>query len=354
MASRVRAIAAAALLALLAACGSGTSETPPPSAPPTAAATTAPAELPPAPEPAVAPPPPTTPPGTLVTTGSPVEGVVVDDRTRTVVAALRDRRLALLDADSGAVRSVVGVGATARHLQLAGPGGPVLVTGEDTDLLVQVGLPAGQVVASTRVGRQPHDAALDPASGRIVVADELAGSTSFVLGDRSVARVPGPVQPGGLTVAAGRAGVVDVRGATVVVYDVAAARELARLPAGNGPTHAVPLGGDRILVADTRGDALLTYSLGGTPRQLASLPQPGNPYGLAVDEARGRVYVALSATNEVLRYDLDGEGGLRRVGPAVPTVQQANSLGVDPRTGRLFVGSAVGSGQVQLLSPPEG
>lgn len=337
--------------ALLAGCGGSSGRTAPT---PTPSATSSVDALPPAPEPAVAPPPVRTPAGRVVDVGSPVEGIVVDGPTNTVVAALRDRRLALLDARTGNVRTTVVVPGTARHLQLAKPGGPVLVPGEDTDLLAQVSLPAGQVVASTRVGRQPHDAGFDPASQRIVVADELAGSVSFVAGDRSVAQLPGPVQPGGLAVTDGRAGVVDVRGAAVYVYDVAAAREVARLPAGNGPTHAVPLGHGRILVADTRGNALLVYRLDGTPSGPERYDQPGTPYGLAVDPDRSRVYVALSATNEVLRFDLLPDGRLRRVGDPLPTVQQPNSLAVDPRTGSLFIGSSAAPGQVQLTSPPAG
>ncbi|MDQ1631968.1 MAG: hypothetical protein QOC80_1940, partial [Frankiaceae bacterium] len=347
----------AALAASAAACG-GSSGGPAP-APPPPAAGAAPAELPPAPEPAVAPPPTIPPAGKVVPVGSAVEGVVVDGPTRTAVAAVRDRRLALLDADTGALRTTVSVGGTARHLQLAQPGGPVLVPGEDTDLLVQIGLPRGEVVASTRVGRQPHDAVYDPASRRVVVADELAGSTTFVQDGQAVATLPGPVQPGGLAVADGRAGVVDVRGRTLFVYDMAAAKEIARLPAGDGPTHAVPLGRDRLLVADTRGNALLVYSLGPMPREIGRLPQPGSPYGLAVDPARGAAYVALSATNQVLRFRITPDAGpddpgLTQVGAPLPTVQQPNSIGVDPRNGRLFIGSSAAAGDVQITAPPAG
>lgn len=343
----------AVLAASAASCGGSSGGSAPTTPVPSAA------ELPPAPEPAVAPAPTVPPAGQVVPVGSPVEGVVVDGPTRTAVAAVRDRRLALLDADTGALRTTVSVGGTARHLQLAQPGGPVLVPGEDTDLLVQIGLPGGQVIASTRVGRQPHDAAYDPASRRVVVADELAGSTTFVQDGQAVATLPGPVQPGGLAVADGRAGVVDVRGRTLFVYDMAAAREIARIPAGDGPTHAVPLGGDRLLVADTRGNALLVYSLGPTPRQIGRIPQPGSPYGLAVDLQRGAAYVALSATNQVLRFRIAPDAGpddpgLTQVGAPLPTVQQPNSIGVDPRDGRLFIGSSAAPGSVQITAPPAG
>jgi DNA-binding beta-propeller fold protein YncE len=344
-------IPAIALVLVAAGCASSTTG-PHPSASPRAALSGTP--LPPAPEPAVAPVPTGSPAGRVVGVGSPVEGIAVDDRTRTVVAALRDRRLALLDAVTGTLRRTVVVPGTARHLQLAGSGGPVLAPGEDTDLLVEVGLPHGDVVSSTRVGRQPHDAAYDPLSHRVVVTDELAGAVSFLAGGRSVAELSGPVQPGGLAVVGGRAGVVDVRGAALFVYDVAGARQIARLPAGDGPTHAVALPDDRLVVADTRGNALLGFALGGTPHQIFRLPLTGNPYGIAVDEDRRRVYVALSASNEVVRLDEMPDGSLRRVGPAVSTVRQANSLGVDPRTGILFIGGADFPGSVQVVPAPTG
>lgn len=331
-------------LASLVACGgsTGRSSGPPPSTPQ--------AQLPPAPEPATASAPAQPPPGRFVPLGSLVEGVVVDGRTETLVAALRDKRLALIDATTGAVRKTVNANGSARHLQLAGPGGPVLVPGEDTDLLVQVSLPDGVVVHSARVGRQPHDAGFDPASGRIVVADELGGTVSFVQGDTSVARLAGPVQPGGVAVTGGRAGVVDVRANTLLVYDVAAARELARLPAGAGATHAVAIGDRRVVVADTRGNALYVYALDGTPRQLARVPfDEGSPYGLADDPQRHRLYVAASGHNLLVRYDIGADGALSRSGPAMPTVQQPNSLAVDPRDGTVFVGSATPAGGVQIL-----
>jgi DNA-binding beta-propeller fold protein YncE len=283
--------------------------------------------------------------------GSVVEGLVVDGRTNTVAAALRNKRIALLDARTGRVRANVNGNGSARHLQLAGPGGPVLVPGEDSDLLVQLRLPDGVIVGSTRVGRQPHDAAFDPVSRRIVVADELAGSVSFLEGDRSVATVPGPVQPGGIAVSGGLAGVVDVRGNLLHVYDVAAAREIARVPVGAGATHAVPIAADRLVVADTRGAELYVVALDGTPRVLQRVAFPeGSPYGMAADPARRRLWIAAAGSNVLVRFEIAGDGTLRRSNEAVPTVAQPNSVAVDPRNGTVFVGSATPDGGVQIVS----
>ena len=290
----------------------------------------------------------------MVPLGGVVEGLAADGVTHTVVAALRRQRVALLDARTGRVRTTVDVGGTARHLQLARPGGPVLVPGEDTDLLVQVALPSGAVVARARVGKHPHDAALDPASGRAVVADELGGAVSFVVGDRVVATRRGPVQPGGVAVTGGRAGVVDVRGNAVYVYDVATARQVARVAFGRGLTHIVAIGGGRAVVADTRGSALYVVALTGTPRVLHRIGFPlGSPYGMAADPGhapQGRLYVAAAGANRLVTYDVGPDGGLTGSGAAVPTLQQPNSVAVDGTDGKVFVGGATGHGGVQILT----
>jgi DNA-binding beta-propeller fold protein YncE len=330
---------------LLVACGGGSSG-------PAASAPASTAMLPPAPEPATAPVPTRTPAGRIVPVGSLVEGIVADGPTNTVAAALRDRRLALLDARTGRVRATVNANGSARHLRLAKPGGPVLVPGEDTDLLTQIRLPDGVIVATARVGRQPHDADDDPRTGRVVVADELGGAVSFVDGDRSVAQLPGPVQPGGLVVTGGRAAAVDVRGNAVFVYDVAAATQIARVPMGAGLTHAVALDDDRIVVADTRGNALFVVALSGIPRILGRIDFPeGSPYGMAVDGQGKRLYVAASGANLLVPFDVGTGATLTRSGTAIPTLQQPNSLAVDPRDGTVFVGGATTAGAVEIIPP---
>ena len=80
-------------------------------------------------------------------------------------------------------------------------------------------------------------------------------------------------------------GMVDVRENTLTVYDVARRERIAELPAGQGPTHAVADRRGRILVSDTRGDAIVLFGLDPEPRELARFPLPGSPYGLAYDRA---------------------------------------------------------------------
>ena len=80
--------------------------------------------------------------------------------------------------------------------------------------------------------------------------------------------------------------------------------------------------------------------------RLGSVPAEGTPYGAAVDPARHRLWVTLTARNQLLEYDLSG--ALPRRQASFPTVRQPNSVAVDPATGRVFV-TGTAAGEVQLL-----
>ncbi len=339
-----RSILASAALVALASCGGEESNSP-----------RAPAqELPPAPEPAVAPAPAMPPAGTVIALpGGGPEGVVADPVTGVVAVALRDpARLALVDSRVPRLTRVVPVPGEARHLQLVPGGGLALVPGEDSDVVAQVELSTGEVRAQSTVGRQPHDAAA--IGGRVFVADELGGSASVVNGDGTAGpRIPGPVQPGGVAAAGERVGLVDVRGAQLFVYEAATARPLGQLPAGAGPTHVVPDGTGSaddggVVVADTRGDALLFFRLGPEPRMLRRVGLRGAPYGLALDAVRRRLWVTLTASNQLVGFDLAAPSDQPFI--TYPTVRQANSVAVDPTSGRVFVAGAADS-NLQVVDP---
>lgn len=306
--------------------------------------------LSPAAEPETAPSPATRPAGLVLPVGDTPEGVVADDVTHLAVVALR-RPDALAFVDLRAVGSGkdavrrVSVPGRARHLRLVKPGGPVLVPGEDSDVLAEVALPDGAVLSTVHTPRQPHDAvAVD---GRIWVADELAGAvTALGPGGKTL---PGPVQPGGLAAAGGRVATADVRGNKLYVYDTTSLTQVAALPSGEGPTHVVEAGGSKVLVADTRGDAVLLFDLAGTPRLLDRLPLPGGPYGLAADLRRSRVEVALSGRNMLVGVEIVGDKLRLDPAPPQPTVQQPNSVAVDEMTGHVVVAGATPKGTLQIL-----
>ncbi len=305
-------------------------------------------------EPQSAPTPTVPPAGRQVEVGDAPEGVVVDPVTRTVAVAKRNpNEVVLLDADTGAIRSRTPLPGFVRHLQLAAPGGPVLVPVESVNSLVRVSLPGGRADAPLFVGTVPHDATQAP-NGTVFTADELGGTISAVRGDRVVKVFTDSVQPAGIVPVGNTVGMVDVRKNTLTTYDAEALRILGETPAGAGPTHMVADRQGRMIATDTRGNQILVFEPqsqgpGSPPRQVAAIAQPGGPYGITYDPVRNRLWVASSGTNELVGYDMANPQPREIF--RLPTVQNPYTVGVDPATGRLFV-AGVSTGVVQIIESP--
>jgi DNA-binding beta-propeller fold protein YncE len=226
-------------------------------------------------------------------------------------------------------------------LALTAPGGPVLVPAERANVVVEVSLPTGWL-HPTRVGRFPHDAAR--ARGQLFVGDELGDTVSVVENGQLSATLSAPRQPGGVaaTTDGGYVGVVGARERALEVFDTDMLDSAGKVSVGIGPTHVVG-GRRRFFVVDTRGNALLEMRL--DPLRVHRRTQLGGaPYGIAIDPARRRYWVTLTARNQVA--ELTDRRVLRRF----PTVRQPNSVAVDPRTGRVFVASRK-DGTLQFFDP---
>lgn len=303
------------------------------------------ATLPPAAEPAVAPAAPLHPAGQVMRVGTLPEGIVVDPPAGMVAVAVRDpARLVLIGAGSGRVVRTVPIAAPARHLSLAGDSGPVLVPAETVARLIEVSLPSA-MTRSIDVGVHPHDAAA--AAGRVFVGNEFGRSVSVIAGRRAVAQIGGFAQAGGLAAVGPNLAVVDVRTDTVTLIDAHALRVIDKVPAGKGPTHVVAADG-RLFVADTRGNALLVYVTQPGLHLVGRLALPGTPYGIAIDPVRRRLWVTLTAANELVEMTI--EGSTLRPVASYPTGRQPNTVAVDPIDGRVFVADA-DAGLVQLINP---
>jgi DNA-binding beta-propeller fold protein YncE len=278
--------------------------------------------------------------------GAAAEGIVVDAVTRTVAVATRTpNALVLLNADNGEIIGRTPLPGVARHLQLARPGGPVLVPVESANALVRVDLPGGRAESQIITGTVPHDASEAP-NGTVFVANELGGTVTVLRGDDIVKVFTDSVQPAGMAPVGDRMGMLDVRKNDLTVYDAAALTIIGSTPAGDGPTHLVADKHGRYIAADTRGDAVRVFDT--SPRQIAEVPQPGGPYGITYDPTRDRLWVASSGTNEVVGYDM-ADPTPREV-QRIPTVQNPYTVGVDSTTGRLFV-AGVTAGVVQIIDP---
>ncbi|QII04827.1 hypothetical protein BH93_05095 [Rhodococcoides fascians A25f] len=339
---RARLVAVAVACVLVAGCSAAESPTEP-----SAPATT------PAAEPAQAP-DSADPIGTVVALPGAPEGVVVGTSGIAAAAVREPDGVVLFDSATGVVRQMVQTTGAPRHLSLAGPDGPVLAPLEGSDELVEVSLDDGAILSTaTGVGRQPHDA-VSTSDGTIVATNEMGGGVIFLRDGSVLSELPpGPVQPGGVAAVGPYAAVADVQGNGVWVYEGAAQREVAQAPIGVKLTHAETVNETTAGFADTDGGAVLLTSVdaAGAIRQIASIDAPGNPYGLAVDTDRQLLFVTLTASNLLRVVDVSDPTAPRILGD-VPTVTQANSVAVDPRTGNVLVtGSDPGAASsIQIIA----
>jgi YD repeat-containing protein len=288
----------------------------------------------------------------VVPIGNAPEGIVVGSSGVGAVAVRNPDGVEIFDASTGVVRQTVPTKGAARHLELAGADGPVIVPLEASNELSEVALADGRVLSTaTNVGRQPHDAVVT-SSGTIVVTNELGGGVIFVRDGTVLGSLPaGPFQPGGVAAVGNYAAVADVQGNGVWVYDGTTRRQVAQAPVGTKLTHAVGLSDDLAAFADTDGGAVLVERIGPQISQVAKVDAPGNPYGLAYDAARKRLYVTLTASNVLRVIDLADPAKPRLLGD-LPTVQQPNSVAVDPRSGSALVTGSDpdGSSSLQIIA----
>jgi len=305
--------------------------------------------FPPPVEPATSPKPATEPAGRVIDLPGEAEGVAADPETGIVGVSVRDPDKLLLIEDPlapGKPRiTEVGVPESARHMELARPGGPLLTTAEYTDDLLEVSLPGGEI-KTVKVGDFPHAVTADPGSDRIFVGDEGGDTISVVEGDAVTQTLPAPEQPGGLAVAGGSLGTVAVAERVLQTWDAETLQPTGEVEAGVGPSHMLAGPDERFYVADTGGDAILVFEPGPEPRLLDRANVPGSPYGIAIDERRGMLWVTQTARNRVVGFELTDLAPKRVV--SYPTVQQPNTVAVDSKRGIVYVAGRT-PGQLQAI-----
>jgi len=107
------------------------------------------------------------------------------------------------------------------------------------------------------------------------------------------------------------------------------------------------LSGDLVAFADTDGGAVFVEHIDPQITQLARIEAPDNPYGLAHNVGRTRLYVTLTASNLID----PSEPAKPRMLSDVPTVQQPNSVAVEPRSGAVLITRrSPGGGLPQILT----
>ena len=181
------------------------------------------------------------------------------------------------------------------------------------------------------------------------------------------ARAPAPtVAPAGRTVPAGantvavafapptralvdgRLAVLAPRARTLEIVDPRTRRRLDRVPVGLGPTHVLAVA-DRLYVTDTQGGALLVFATRPKLVLTRRVFLPGAPYGIAADRVRHRLWVTLTARNEVVSLPANG-----RPRPLVrlATIRGPERVAVDSATGTVAVAGR-DAGVLQLIGARE-
>ncbi|AXT86088.1 hypothetical protein C6I20_13425 [Aeromicrobium sp. A1-2] len=296
-------------------------------------------------EPGRAPAVTTAPAGEVVDVGALPQGIVYDDQTNTLAVAVRDPfRLLLFDPDTLAVRRSVSLPGKVRHLQLAAPGGPVLVPAESANAIVEVALPDG-ATRTTKVQRQPHDAAA-VANGDLVVGNEFSGSISIVRDGNVLNTFDDLLQPGGVVTTVDTAAIIDVKDYTLSTYDLDGLFRSGRVAAGAGPTHGVLVDDNRVAVTDTRGDQVLLFTLDPL-RKVGSIALEGNPYGITVGQDPQTVWVTLTTQNKLVGLDVSANSP--KIIATYPTVAQADTVAVAPDSRTLWV-TGTRDGTIQRIT----
>ncbi len=295
-------------------------------------------------EPANSPQPAIRPAGRSIRVGALPEGIVSDSRRNLIAVATRDpNEIVVLAASTGRILWRVPLPGHARHLALAGPAGLLLIPAETANRLLELNL-GSRGITSVPVGRLPHDAAA--AAGRVFVTDEFGHRVSVLRRGRVVGQVTGFAQPGGITATGGEVAVVDVGADTLTLIDATTLKRIAAAKAGSGPTHAVADAAGHIYVVDTRGNAIDVFTTRPRLRLRSRYPLAGTPYGVAIDPARRRIWVTLTATNQLAELDISGPSP--RLVARYPTGRQPNTVTVDTTTGEVFVANS-GSATVEMI-----
>jgi DNA-binding beta-propeller fold protein YncE len=178
-----------------------------------------------------------------------------------------------------------------------------------------------------------------------VFAALSAGHQVAVLDSRSgrvLARVPGGRFPDGLAYAprAKKLFVSDEYGRQELVIDVSSSRPRRSIPVGGevGNTQYDSISGRIWVAVQTRNELISIDPLNDSIVDRISVPGIEHPHGLYVDGGRRLIYVAGEENGRVGVLDLH----TRRVLHTYPVGGEPDVLAMDPRLGRLFIGSESG------------
>ena len=142
-----------------------------------------------------------------------------------------------------------------------------------------------------------------------------------------------------------RVAVLSPRERRLELLDAGTGRRIDAAPAGTGPTQVVSYGGHYAYVTDTKAGSLLVFRTVPELQLTRRYALPGSPYGIAYDPLAKRLWVTLTATNELVEL---AAGARPHRLHRFPTVRQPNGVAVD--RGRVLV-KGKADGVLQVIDP---
>ncbi|HKS44934.1 MAG TPA: hypothetical protein VJT49_07410 [Amycolatopsis sp.] len=275
--------------------------------------------------------------------GTGVTSMATDQANRVLAVAGGDKVLLYRLDDVNAAPVQIAVGGPVE--QLSAGNGAVLAGIPARGEIARIALPGG-AVTTVAVPGQPAEAVAEGTRTLVAVRDRKA--IDVLDGGKVAKSVTGGLYSADEIVRTPDGTVVLDRLRTAVFsVDLDGGTIGEGLRAGEGATNAASDSYGRVLVTDTRGGALLAFST--SPLLLRQLyPVPGGIYAIAYDAKRDLAWVTLTERNEVVGFDVRGGEPVEKY--RFPSVRQPNSISVDERTSRVFVGSGTGEG-IQVIQP---
>lgn len=287
---------------------------------------------------AVSPPATTTPAGTVTALTNGVTSMAYDPKSSTLAVATENAIQLYRLGDTLAPTKTVA--ATAESLTVDGDAFLAAGSGE----VVRI-TPDGESGRTTEFRGKPVSATTFDGRTLVALRDERA--VAVVKDDRIQQMITGDLMSADQVLSTGKSAVLlDRLRNAVFQLDVPAGDLDQGLRAGQGATNAVTDRFGRVLVTDTRGGALLAFSVDPLVMR-QNYPVAGAPYAIAYDRERDIAWVTLTKTNEVVGYEVAGEQPKEKY--RFPTVSQPNTVAVDPSSGRVIVASGTGDG-IQVIA----
>ncbi|HTI67723.1 MAG TPA: hypothetical protein VL460_09300 [Caulobacteraceae bacterium] len=220
-------------------------------------------------------------------------------------------------------------------------GDQVLITNGRANTVTIADGKTGAILATIPAGKNPDAAAFDPFTGLVLAMNHTGGDITLI--DPKARRSVGTVQVGGELEAAafdgaGRAYVnVEDKG-EIAVVDIKAAKVVARYKVDGceGPTGIAYAPADKLLITACDGVAQVVSA--ATGKLVKSIKIGEGADGVAFDVARKLAFVPSGGTGTLSVISI--AGGTATLVDTVATQTRARTIGLDQRTGRVYLPTA--------------